>query len=134
MARRKFTAFKFMDVKLIERRAILLQIFYVCHRKRLYISNPDVPTSTNDGSIVDSRSDQFLLFTHSDIDADAAQTTVPFLDAQPVAPDPPTLLAGAGIYHKGRSGYGGFIGPKVVTYDFNDHIQATFPITDDEVN
>lgn len=103
-------------------------------RKRLYISNPDVPTSTNDGSIVDSRSDQFLLFTHSDIDTDAAQTTVPFLDAQPVAPDPPTLLAGAGIYHKGRSGYGGFIGPKVVTYDFNSHIQAIFPITKDEVN
>jgi hypothetical protein len=109
---------------------------YVCafYRKRLHISNPDVPTSTNEGSTVDSRSDQFLLFTHSDIDTDAAQTTVPFLDAQPVAPDPPTLLAGAGIYHKGRSGYGGFIGPKVVTYDFNAHIQSVFPITKDEVN
>jgi hypothetical protein len=108
--------------------------FCVFHRKRLHISNPDVPISTNEGSIVDSRSDQFLLFTHSDIDTDAAQTTVPFLDAQPVAPDPPTLLAGAGIYHKGRFGYGGFIGPKVVTYDFNAHIQARFPITEDEVN
>lgn len=95
---------------------------------------PDVPISTNDGSVIDSQSDQFLLFTHSDIDTDAAQTTVPFLDAQPVAPDPPTLLTGAGIYHKGRSGYGGFIGLKVVTYDFSDHIQARFPLIEDEVN
>ncbi|XP_069676285.1 uncharacterized protein orion isoform X1 [Periplaneta americana] len=103
-------------------------------RKRLYISHPDVPTLTNEGSVVDSRSDQFLLFTHSDIDADAAQTTVPFLDAQPVAPEPPTLLAGAGIYHKGRPGYGGFIGPKVVTYDFTSHLNAVFPVTEDYVN
>jgi hypothetical protein len=106
----------------------------VLRRERLYISNPDVPISTNEGSAVDSQSDQFLLFTHSDINADAAQTTIPFLDAQPVAPDPPTLLAGAGIYHKGRPGYGGFIGPKVVTYDFSTHIQATFPVIEDEVN
>lgn len=103
-------------------------------RERLHIANPDVPISTHEGSVVDSRSDQFLLFTHSDINADAAQTTIPFLDAQPVAPDPPTLLAGAGIYHKGRPGFGGFIGPKVLTYDFNTHIQAIFPVTEDEVN
>ncbi|XP_069676205.1 uncharacterized protein [Periplaneta americana] len=100
-------------------------------RKRLYIPNPEVPTLTKEGSVVDSRSDQFLLFTHSDIDADAAQTTVPFLDAQPVAPEPPTLLAGAGIYHKGRPGYGGFIGLKVVTYDFNSHLNVD---TEDYVN
>ena len=109
-------------------------MIYLFCRKKLKINNPDVPTATNDGSVIDSRSDQFLLFTHTDIDADAAQTTVPFLDAQPVAPEPPTILVGAGIYHKGRPGYGGFIGPKVVTYDFSPHIIDQFPDADSDVN
>ncbi|KAJ9592425.1 hypothetical protein L9F63_015841, partial [Diploptera punctata] len=96
-------------------------------RKELELNKPDVPTATPAGSVIDSRSGQHLLFTHTDIDADAAQSTVPFLDAQPVAPNPPTLLTGAGIYHKGRPGFGGFIGPKVETYDFSSHIVAEFP-------
>lgn len=36
---------------------------------------------------------------------------------------PPVPLAGIGIYHKGRPGYGGFIAPKLMTYDFTPHIQ-----------
>ncbi|XP_069695090.1 uncharacterized protein [Periplaneta americana] len=100
-------------------------------RTQLYFPDPDVPTLTKVGSVIDSRSNQFLLFTHSDIDNDAAQTTVPFLDSQPVAPEPPTLLAGAGIYHKGCPGYGGFIGLKVVTYDFNSHLNID---TEDQIN
>ncbi|XP_069676227.1 uncharacterized protein [Periplaneta americana] len=100
-------------------------------RKELPIYKPDVPTLTKEGSVIDSRSDQFLLFTHSDINEDAAQTTVPFLDAQSVAPEPPMLLSGAGIYHKGHPGYGGFIGLKVMTYDFKSHLNI---VTEDHVN
>nr|CAD7587095.1 unnamed protein product [Timema genevievae] len=98
----------------------------VAPRTRLQLKDPDVPTRSLT-SRPDSKNDQFLLFTHSDIDADAAQNTVPYLDAQPVTPDPPTLLGGAGIYHKGQTGYGGFIAPKVITYDYSPHINAQFP-------
>ncbi|XP_063233329.1 uncharacterized protein LOC134537042 isoform X1 [Bacillus rossius redtenbacheri] len=98
----------------------------VTPRKRIDLENPDVPTRSY-ASQPDSKPDQFLLFTHSDVDADAAQTTVPFLDAQPVSSNPPTLLAGAGIYHKGQRGYGGFVAPKVFTYDYAPHISAKFP-------
>ncbi len=38
------------------------------------------------------------------------QTTIPYLDAQPVAPSTGTWLSGMGIYHKGSPGYGGYIG------------------------
>jgi hypothetical protein len=68
-----------------------------------------------------------VLFTHTDVDADAAQTTVPFICSQPVSPEPVTLLSGAGLMHRGRAGYGGFVAPKVLTYDFAQHIHAVYP-------
>ncbi|GLG92569.1 Uncharacterized protein GBIM_00223 [Gryllus bimaculatus] len=96
-------------------------------RTELKLLAPDVPTNSLAGSTPDSKSDQFLLFTHSDMDADAAQTTVPFLDAQEVAPEPPVPLAGAGIYHKGTPRYGGFVAPRVFTYDFSPHLVDDAP-------
>ena len=38
------------------------------------------------------------------------QTTIPYLDSQPVSPTTGTWLSGVGIYHKGAPGYGGYIG------------------------
>ena len=49
---------------------------------------------------VDSKHDQFLEFDTTSALKDVSQTTVPFLDAQTVAPAPSTWLAGAGIYHR----------------------------------
>lgn len=66
------------------------------------LRNPDVPTRTKTPSFIDSQNDQYIIFSHSDIDTDAAQTTVPFLDAQDVTPAAPVPLAGAGLYHKGQ--------------------------------
>ncbi|XP_071446967.1 uncharacterized protein [Hetaerina americana] len=88
-------------------------------RTEVKLISPDVPTSCPTPSSVNSRSGQFIKFTHSDIDKDVAQTTVPFIDAQPVVPDPPTLLAGAGLYHKGAPNCGGFVAPKVITFDYS---------------
>lgn len=68
----------------------------------------------------------FIEFTHSDMDRDAAQTTVPFLDAQEVLPSVLVPLSGAGIFYKGENYFGGFIAPKVITYDFSKHLKAAF--------
>lgn len=56
------------------------------------------------------------------MDKDAAQTTVPFIDAQPVVTLVPVPLSGAGIFHKGRENFGGFIAPKIITYDYSKHM------------
>ena len=53
---------------------------------------------------VDSKPDQFLQFDATSALKDVAQTTVPFLDAQPVSPAPSTWLAGAGLYHRVGTG------------------------------
>lgn len=55
---------------------------------------------------------------------DAAQTTVPFLDAQEVSASPITPLQGVGLYFKGRSGFGGFIAPKIETLDLTSYVRA----------
>ncbi|XP_043231393.1 uncharacterized protein LOC122386344 [Amphibalanus amphitrite] len=54
-------------------------------------------------------------FEASNLDADAAQSTLPFLDTQPVAPRPAGWLSGLGLYHKGNTagGYGGYLGLSV---------------------
>jgi len=95
-------------------------------RTKLNLDAPDHPLHSLQPSKIDSKNDQFLLFTHSDIDLDAAQTTVPFLDAQMVAPVPPVPLKGLGVYHKGVKWFGGFVGLKVFTYEYGDHIEDSF--------
>ncbi|XP_055618076.1 uncharacterized protein LOC129763220 isoform X1 [Toxorhynchites rutilus septentrionalis] len=92
-------------------------------RTEVKLDRPHVPLLTPSKSIPDSESNQFIRFRESDRGMDAAQTTVPFFDAQPVVPAKPIPLAGAGLFHKGRPKFGGFIAPKVLTYDFGPHVQ-----------
>ncbi|XP_014289814.1 uncharacterized protein orion isoform X1 [Halyomorpha halys] len=96
-------------------------------RTQLKLKKPDIPTRTVGASHIDSKSEQFVEFGPTDLDLDAGQTTIPFLDTQLVAPQPPVPLAGIGIYHKGRDYSGGYIAPKVITYDFSKHIMDHFP-------
>lgn len=90
-------------------------------RTELKLHEPDVPILSK-RSEIDSTDNQFIRFTHSGVDKDVAQTTVPYLDAQDVVSKVPVPLSGAGIYHKGQKSYGGFIGLKLVTYDFAPHV------------
>jgi len=83
---------------------------------------PDIPTKYSGYNKVDTSTDQYIQFDSSSAYKDVSQTTVPFIDAQPVSPRPASWLGGAGLYHKGRIGYGGFVGLKVETYDFSRHI------------
>jgi len=83
---------------------------------------PDVPTKLSGRNKVDSTHDEYLQFDATSAHKDVSQTTIPFIDSQPVSPRPSTWLAGAGLYHKGQVGYGGFLGLKVLSYDFSRHL------------
>lgn len=102
-------------------------------RSRVNLINPDVSTRSPLPSIPDSKHDQYIEFRETDMDKDASQTTVPFLDAQPVESVSPTPLSGVGIYHKGRGGFGGFIAPKIITYDYTEHMEVPFPPSVDDL-
>lgn len=101
------------------------------NRKRSEISlkNPNIPTRTRAKSLPISKPNTFVKFTHSDISKDAAQTTVPFLDAQDVVNNPPVPLDGIGIFLKGQDGFGGFIAPKIKTFDYGPYVQVIKPLS-----
>lgn len=88
---------------------------------------PDIPTRSRSKSEPTSTSNQYVEFTHTDVDADVAQTTVPYLDAQDVTSIPAVALAGAGLFYKGQRGFGGYVAPKLYTYDFAPHIEKPEP-------
>lgn len=90
-------------------------------RTELKLDQPDVPTLSK-LSQIDSSDNQFIQFTHSDVEKDVAQTTVPYIDAQDVISKVPVALNGIGIYHKGQLKFGGFIAFKLITYDFAPHV------------
>lgn len=94
------------------------------------MKRPDIPTKSKSKSIPTSKNNQFIEFTHTEIDSDVAQTTVPYIDAQDVTSFPPVPLTGVGIYHKGQDLYGGFVAPKLITFDFAPHIQTPQPKDD----
>ncbi|CAG9839741.1 unnamed protein product [Diabrotica balteata] len=100
---------------------------YQKRKKKVWLVSPDIPTRTTSPSIPTSTPDSYIELTHSDIDKDAAQTTVPFWDAQRVESLQPVPLSGAGIFHKGRRFFGGFITLKTISYNFSKHLRAAFP-------
>lgn len=92
-------------------------------RTEINLKWPDVSTRTKAKSMPISNPNTFVKFTHSDMGKDAAQTTVPFLDAQDVFNNPPVPLEGVGLFLKGQDGYGGFITPKIKTFDYGPYVQ-----------
>ncbi|XP_055914156.1 uncharacterized protein LOC129947566 isoform X2 [Eupeodes corollae] len=98
-------------------------------REQIHLKNPDVPTRTLVKSMPTSRHNQYIEFTHTSKDRDAAQTTVPFIDIQEVTSNPPVPLSGVGLYHKGRNNFGGFIAPKLITYDFTSYVRFPKNVT-----
>ncbi|XP_070073239.1 uncharacterized protein [Drosophila takahashii] len=91
-------------------------------RNKLLLKNPNVSTQSN-SSVPLSSDNQYIDFTNTGFKEDAAQSTVPFIDIQDVTSDPPVPLSGIGIYYKGLDGYGGFLGPKLITYDFSPYVK-----------
>ncbi|XP_045448290.1 uncharacterized protein LOC123656677 [Melitaea cinxia] len=97
-------------------------------RTRLDLYKPDIPTRKISPLPVDSQHDQYIEFVNSDFEADAAQSTVPFIDIQTVEPmKGAALLSGAGIVHRGARGSGGFIAPKLFAYDYSLHVKTQPP-------
>lgn len=97
-------------------------------RHEMLLRYPDISTNSKAKSMPMSTTNNFVKFTHTDMGKDAAQTTVPFLDAQDVVNDPPVPLDGVGIFLKAQEGYGGFVAPNIKTFDYGPYIQLPEPV------
>lgn len=92
------------------------------HKTELVLERPDIPTRALSKSVPALKENQFVRFQPSDKVADAAQSTVPFLDIQKVEPHNPVPIAGLGLYYKGQPLFGGYVAPKLVTYNYGPHV------------
>ncbi|KAK9746496.1 hypothetical protein QE152_g6086 [Popillia japonica] len=101
---------------------IQMEISFPHARSKISTENLDISTRAKSRNTMVSNGDQYVAFTHTDIAKDVGQTTIPFLDSQNVVTKVPTPLVGAGLYYKSSPGYGGFIGLKIITYDFTKHL------------
>ncbi|XP_022176915.1 uncharacterized protein LOC111038214 isoform X1 [Myzus persicae] len=127
----RITPFDFMTGELIEPE---LKSYWIGNentelsinpRTEIDINNSDLQTKSSTASEPDMSSNKFLKFTHSSIDRDVAQTTLPFIDMQTVAPFPGVPFSGIGIYYKGTKGFGGFIGANIFTYNLSNNISPS---------
>lgn len=91
-------------------------------RTKVSIVSPDVPTKYKGRNAIDSVNNQFVSFDSTTASKDVAQTTIPYIDSQNVAPNSGVWITGIGLYHKGHIGYGGYVGFVVKTFDFSTHL------------
>lgn len=94
----------------------------------IVLERPDLPTRTSSKSIPYVETNKFIEFQPTDKYLDAAQTTIPFIDIQLVESANPGPLAGIGLYYKGQPNYGGFIAPKILTYDYTEHVKTKWKV------
>ncbi|XP_028134328.2 uncharacterized protein LOC114329429 isoform X1 [Diabrotica virgifera virgifera] len=100
-------------------------------RGKIPIISPDIPTKSPKSTEYSQGLSTSIEFTHTDLDKDAGQTTVPFIDIQPVYSDVAVPLQSAGLYYKGMLGYGGFVGINLHTYDYSNLYNFNFPKNED---
>lgn len=93
-----------------------------CGENQIVLHKPGNPIKSSTPSIVDDTKDAYIEFGPTDYWTDVSQLTVPFFDTQRVEPYLPIPLSGVGLYHKAAPGYGGFIAPKLIVYDFEMYI------------
>ncbi|KAK0175424.1 hypothetical protein PV327_009175 [Microctonus hyperodae] len=101
-------------------------IYKEISRQEIYLEYRDVPTKSKNTKPY-SHDRQYLRFTMSDKEKDFGQTTVPFIDIQPVETSPPAPLSGIGLFYKTEPGYGGFLALKLMTLNMTDVIETDIP-------
>lgn len=94
-------------------------------RDFISLENCDVPEKSKSFSKPEWQQKAFIEFQPTDRVKDISQTTIPYIDTQLVEPSHPAPLAGIGIYYKGSDGFGGYIAPYLITYDYLVHIRKT---------
>lgn len=95
-------------------------------KRQLIPVRPDLPTKAQQKAMPFLGDNVYVNFQPSDIEKDAAQSTVPFIDATPLQAMTP--LAGVGLHYKTSIGSGGFIAPKLIVFDSSLYIT---PINND---
>ncbi|XP_011302084.1 uncharacterized protein [Fopius arisanus] len=85
----------------------------------------DNPTKSSN-TLVDSRPYTYIDVDWSSYAFDAAQTTIPLLDAMPIFSDPIVPLRGVGLYHKRQVRHAGFLTLVLEAIDRSPYIKLNY--------
>lgn len=68
----------------------------------------------------------FVMFRQTDVKKDAAQSTIPYFDIQDVdTMSPIEPISGIGVYYKGNTGFGGYLGLRIHTLDRSNILNSS---------
>lgn len=87
-------------------------------KHRINTDNLDLPINSPKPSMPNFQPNTYVRFGPTHKKVDISQRTVPFIESLKVEANAPVPLSGVGLYYKGQNGYGGFIAPKIVLYNF----------------
>lgn len=90
-------------------------------RVHINLDNSDIPERAKSTSKPMWEQNLFVEFQSTDASKNTFQRTIPYIDTQKVQPRRAPLV-GIGLYYKNSDGFGGFIAPYVVPYDYLRHI------------
>ncbi|KAG4078060.1 hypothetical protein HA402_002111 [Bradysia odoriphaga] len=95
------------------------------HRDYINLDENDLPEKSVIFSQPMWKQNLLVEFQSTDTAKDLSQSTIPYIDTQLVEPSHPAPLAGIGLYYKGIDGFGGYIAPYLVPYNYFHHINDT---------
>ncbi|XP_044009955.1 uncharacterized protein LOC122853520 [Aphidius gifuensis] len=97
------------------------------HDTELYFEK-DLPINSDQPTILDSQTNQYVIPSISDEWKDAGQSVLPFFDAQTVGCRPEAPLGGIGFHHRGaakESEDSGFLGLTAHTVDYSSYLRTS---------
>lgn len=94
-------------------------------RNDINLDDSDLPEKSSSFSQPTWEQNKYVEFQSTGRTKDVSQTTIPYIDTQLVEPFHAAPLAGIGIHYKGNDGFGGYIAPYLITYDYLAHIGKT---------
>ncbi|KAK0175233.1 hypothetical protein PV327_008999 [Microctonus hyperodae] len=97
---------------------------YQRNSTKITMDDPDDPTIMHTYHS-DPESNKYIQFQHTSVKKDAGFHTVPFFDGQPVE----SLrfpLGGVGLFYRQRDGFGGYIAPRLLTYNITWEMESSF--------
>lgn len=99
-------------------------IFIISRSDGFEVHNFKLPDSFVTNQIIESSI--YLNFSISNFESDLGQTTIPFIDIQDVTTSFP--MGGVGLYYRRSddSSIAGFLGLKLITYDFSLNMPTKF--------
>ncbi|CAG5084209.1 Protein of unknown function [Cotesia congregata] len=92
-------------------------------RTEMVLERSDNPSEASNNP-PDSKTNQFIKFRTTDWCKDFGARTVPFFNGQTVRFLPMTALGGVGIFHKGITGYGGYLALRVFDLNFSKFMNS----------